>query len=264
MTEQSTGSGQEAPPSSDSPPSLDPRRHRRRQLPIWTVLAIIVGIGIVISFTFGFLGQPGKLNRLVPNLGLSNGRESVILVESGEDLLVMTIDRGNYEELRVLNVTSGMIEDVSHGVQQTRAPALSQSGELVAFFTVRNQRTELDISEIGGSSHNLISTIGLSALAQQKGLTELEICPWTNVWWSKDDRYLAFFSCSEACSLVTVKDRDSGDLFSIDSTETSDDQPRTLLWLSSTEIAVVQPQKEYDTVWIIDVVSLDKRQVYGP
>ena len=244
MAEPFPGGERDSASHSDLDPLLDPDRYRPQRPPIWTMMAIIVGIGVVISVALGLLGQIGGLDQLGWSLRIGSGGESVVLVESRGDLIVMKVDRAGYEELRVLNVTSGMIEDVSHGAQQAREPALSHSGELIAYFTLRDQRTELDISEVGGTSRTLIPASEFTLLAHQKDLAELHVCPWTDIWWSRGDRYIAFFICSDAYSLVTVKDRDAGDLFTLDSTQATGEQPRTLLWLSDTEIAVVQPEKE--------------------
>jgi hypothetical protein len=262
MSDQHT-SNQNPSALSSSPEILDPDRHRPHGFPVWTAVAILIVTGIVLSVIVGVL-QRGGLDRLEEVVGLGSQIQSVTLVESNNAMFVMSTSRDGHDEIRLMNVRTHQIEDVSRGAEHATQPALSHSGEQIAHFTLRNEKLDLDVAMVGGNSLILIPSGGLLTLGTQKALADLQACSWSRIWWSRSDTYLAFFACTDSASLVAVKDLVQGEFFVLDSTYADTQAPRTLLWLSDNELAVVQPEGSFDTVWLIDVASGQKQQVFGP
>jgi hypothetical protein len=243
--------------------SLDPARTKPPGYPIWTTIGVLVVMGVVISIVLGLFQQiDGFDMRQV--IGRPGPEQSVVLIGSRNRLLLMSINiRGRYD-VRALDIPSGVVQDVSRGAQQATQPALSHSGQLVAYFVVRGDKLDLDLAEISGQTRALIPSSEVSALAQNKNFKDLRVCPWSQIWWSERDTYLAFFICSDQDSLVAVKNRDTNELLPLDSTRVAAENPRTLTWVSDTALAVVQSEEGLDAVWIIDIASGQKHRAFGP
>jgi len=243
---------------------LDPNRQPTRRVPVWTVIVLLLVLGVISSIGLGILRHGGSLNQLGQTLKVINSRDSVVLVESQGDIIIMTVERGQYRELRVVNTTSGTIEDVSRGTRSIKSPALSHYGKLIAYFILDNQMTELVIAQIGGNADTLVSNDQFSELGKQQSMEDLHICEWSETWWSEGDGHLAFFGCSDKNSLIIVQSSSGGDPLPLSATKVESDSPRTLVWLSDTILAYVQPEKDIDKVWTIDISTSQKQQIFGP
>lgn len=230
---------------------------------MWTTVTIIVVVGLVVSIGLGILRR-GELDLLGSRLERSRARQSVILVESTGDLIVMAVGPADRREVRTMNISSQVVQDASRGAQQVSQPAVSHAGDQIAYFTTRDGIVELDVSEVGGASRTLIPASEFSQLARKEHLEELTICPWSRLSWSKEDRYLALYGCTDSESLVIVKELTSDNTLTLHLTKADRGHTRTLLWVNDAELAVVQPEEKYDTVWIVNVVSWEKERVFGP
>jgi hypothetical protein len=250
--------------ASQPDPQLDPGQHRRRRRPIWTVVTALVVLVVAGSIAMGVWGGGRGLKGLRAQLGIGDGRTFVALVESREGLVVMMVGREGFEEVRALEVPSWDVRDVSRGARPARGPVLSPSGERIVFFATRREDTEVKVSEVGGGARTLVSASELAWVGDRADLAEFHVCPWSGLAWSRDDRYVAFYGCSETESIIVVKDRTTRDLVVLASTKVSVEEPRTLAWVSDRELVFVRPEDGSDTVWKIDVISLDRRKVYGP
>lgn len=243
--------------------SLDPARTKSPEYPIWTTIGVLVVMGIVIAIVLGLLQQIDGLS-LRQVIGGAGREQSVVLTESRDGLLLMSVNHRGRHEVRVVDVATSLVEDVSRGAQQALQPALSHSGELIAYFVLRGDKLDLDIAEVNGGVRTLIPSSQISALAPDTNLEDLQVCAWSPVWWSERDTYLAFFICSDQDSLVAVKNRDTSELLPLDSTQVAAENPRTLAWVSDTALAIVQSEEGLDAVWIIDISSGQKHRAYGP
>lgn len=175
----------------------------------------------------------------------------------------MMINSGDRQEVRILNTDTYVVEDASRGMSNASQPALSSSGTKLAYLIQRRGSAEIDIYELGGTSTTLIPAKELSLLAEQMGFEELAICPWSSLGWSKADRYLAFFICVDDFSLLAAKDLSQDKTITLDFTKANKTYERTFSWISGKQLAVVQPDKSHDTVWIVDIESHQRQKVFG-
>ena len=263
MYEREASQGVNKRTSGDRNTVLDPGEHPRGGVHLWTALVILVVTGIVISLLIGLVGDK-EFTQLRERVGLKQERQSVTLVEVDDDLILMAVGPPDNQEVRTMDVETHVVQDASRGARQVTQPRTSHSGEQVAYFTVRDGTIELDVSSLEGTSKTLISASEFASLADKKDLDDLAVCPWSQLSWSREGRYLAFFGCTDSASLVLVTEVVTGITSPLETTRAAGEHSRTLLWLSDTELALTQPEETYDTVWTVNVESREKAKVFGP
>ena len=178
----------------------------------------------------------------------------------------MTVDHRGVREVILLMTDTLHTENLSQGIANYSQPTVSPQGDRVAFVAGESGAQKIKIAPIQGHTYILTDDKQTNDLGKASGIESLSICEESDLSWSPDGTFLAFFACSEDVSMVVTVDIVTRKMQIVPHTDNANKRPRSLAWLDNTRIVFVeQASSDVDRVFVIKVDGTDKILVFsGP
>lgn len=241
-----------------SPKDIPPKR--RQKLLGWAALIVIVCLlawGVLSAFDLTpTLGSGWPLAKGTSiNLASANGRYVVILERCDR--------RG---EVKMVDTTTGEVQDISQGDMNSSHAALSPDGSLVAYVSTDDEGSSLYlVGTTGGITTTFLGSSLNASTNSALNWEETKVCAWSELYWSPECDHLAFFGCSEGRSVLLVVPSQADAMPTvIGSTEASGDGVRNAVWLERGRIVLVSGKVEHDSLILIDLGNQIPQRLYGP
>ncbi len=242
--------------------ALNPNGAQRRTRwwqAIGSALFIILVLALMVR---GLLASTGWLRW--PFNDLLRGND--IQVESiGGDYVLFMARRDAAREIRLLNWASGAVLDISKGDARVSHVAMAPQGDRLAYALAdksgsvlisRGMTETLTITVFAGPA---LSTVYGSALSEP-----VAICEGSDLYWSPQGKYIAFFACDkDQSALFVVETKPDARPVTVPDTLASAGIARKVAWVEEGKLAYTAGSKE-PSLALFDVESKSSQILYGP
>lgn len=207
----------------------------------WGCLVVIIIVGaLFLLYKFDFIDLPHFK-------GLSANKSIELVAANNQNVLFLINRQKQNYEIRFLNISTGIVQDISLGNSQISHTSLSPNGDKIAYLS---DEQILKIDMINRSKR--IPQLTVFTSINDNNVT-YKVCEWSKLYWSYNSDLLAFFGCSKnGSSIFTVKATDNQMASILPTTESSSKLMRDAIWLKNGEIIFTKGKKKNDSLYIIN------------
>lgn len=166
------------------------------------------------------------------------------LIEVYNGVALLSEQNGESSRILVQQVDQASWLVVSRDDYTAKHPKLSLDGKMVAYRTEQGDEAIRVVPLVGNQSF-VVTDSQIKDSGESKNVQRLEICEWTELAWSPDNKQLAFFACSSnparSLALITALGQPTSTISLMIDTDLEILTPRTLAWLTNNQLIVVNP-----------------------
>lgn len=206
----------------------------------------LVGLILIVAFmllaTVVWILGDFDLRDLLSSIGRITGNAvNYEFIDARNNAVLLVMQQGDQSSVKVRLAEQHNWIEIATSDDTVSNPALSPSGGYVAYLSEQDGRHIVVAPVITGTEH-----IVTTALVQQSSdlVESAEICAWSPIRWSPNERYLSFFACVKDAetSYVVVVDLQSTPVSVVcldkEHSKSTVLSERTLIWQDNQELIV--------------------------